>query len=1137
MNFPPQRSMNMKRFICIVLALIALGACPSHAQKVTFGPHVANDGRELTIDGHCSKFWVCPVGAHWPPYSPWFLFRSDDVNGPDQEARFIVDWLIPHDSTMYPHEIVGATLRIEYYGNNLPDLATDIWGFSTLSQYLDRNAVLNGMTGTPLLSVGGTSGLVEYTDLSGAFRDYVNDAVVDGHLTLAFALPNEASVHDHLFLIDSAAVQLTIHYQDSFTVKITNVVNDIEDYDLEAGSLVRGDINIFSGSVALYSALPAFETPYVTRNWRVNYEHIAETWFSKFDDPSLPRRFKFQMWDNVTARSKVIYQTPPYDALQNEFKAFSAKAYPARHKAKREIHHDYDGLSIAFRDPWRVEQYLNAGVPAGQIIRDTYQDQITPYEPWTDDQAWGVFLNIGYSDYPHYGSHYWRYYEYDSGSDSYSRKTDNILEEGDLINMDEILPGSGREVSPSDAIDVLSLAPGNDPFREYRLKYVDENNTMDFYGVYKAHMLSDKEAQPTRSANQRKIEIDPQGVYHLVYESAGEVWYAVSEDGSTWSTQEELISSYTHNASNPSIAVSDSSIYVTFMESGNVRLKRKYRGQRSEHIFDNEYYNNGIATTPAIATGGTCYSGQGDIVVTIWDDHDFIRYCVMYFQYQALWNDDQLNGVLQQTGTFPPVSPSISCDDMQTEFTACWREGTVLKCAEVHVGGGTCDYHKFYSYTGTSVLPDASFASDSVVFAPSITHNHEMKAVVAYEVKVPGFMYSDRWVNIRAYDNTSGSWNTTLYQIPYYGMTQYGEPISPSLGAHETSTSCGQTSDPGLRLAFHRNWGGGIRIGVIDCQYTEFDQFSSGECYPSVVSYAPNGMLRETFSAPYQVGPFTHALRTSNDHLTKQATPNLCMIRDLRVHVGDELALLGVTDLTLRRGNNALDAISWHALPDSLVIGADGDAHEILYTEPFTVSNGNRIDYRSMVYCSNAQSMPTGVSISVQLRKASDHSLVHSFSIPLRNLPSDTAMWTNWSRPIPQIPSYPVYLALGIEGPLPVGTEVSNAKVWLEDQYIPKMAAGESTPLQLPRDFTLDRNHPNPFNPGTVIPFSLGHEGHVRLSVHDVLGREVAVLVNEVRSSGRYGEYFSATNLPTGTYICRLEFDGKTQSQSMMLVK
>jgi hypothetical protein len=83
----------------------------------------------------------------------------------------------------------------------------------------------------------------------------------------------------------------------------------------------------------------------------------------------------------------------------------------------------------------------------------------------------------------------------------------------------------------------------------------------------------------------------------------------------------------------------------------------------------------------------------------------------------------------------------------------------------------------------------------------------------------------------------------------------------------------------------------------------------------------------------------------------------------------------------------------------------------------------------------------------------------------------------------------------------------------------------------------LDRNHPNPFNPGTMIPFALGRDGHVRLSVHDALGREVAVLVDEVRAAGRYEEYLDASSFQTGTYIYRLAFDIRVLSRSMMLVK
>ncbi|MBE0645459.1 MAG: T9SS type A sorting domain-containing protein [Bacteroidetes bacterium] len=809
---------------------------------------------------------------------------------------------------------------------------------------------------------------------------------------------------------------------------------------------------------------------------------------------------------------------------------------------KREIAYEFDNLPFEFKDPWAVSQDTTGD--SSQTIHDFYREQVTPYEPWNDLGSLGVFLNVDRFGTLHYGTKYWRYYDYDSGSDSYDMKDDANLEEGDLINMDEILYGKGTEVSPTGSIEQTRVTPGDEPYREYRLEYKDPDNTMDFTAVYKAHMLTDHTSQPTKYSNQRKIDIDPRGMYHLVYESAGEVWYVNSEDGRRWS-REELVSDYSHSAVNPSLAVYDSCVYVTYVENGDVMMKCRHKGNWQEPApvgLKKAGYNNGTETTPVVAVGGTCYPNDGHIVVVVWDDHQFLRSNMLYLKYEFPYVDTSGQSVhradtVTVNATNYPVYPSITCDDQMTEYTVCWREGSDIKCSEIHVGGGTCDQDKFYSYTTVSSIADASLASDTCVFAPSVTRDHNNNPVVAYEVRQAGWIYSDRWVNVRTYDGNSRSWNTTAYQMPYYSATGYGEAIAPSVGAHETTTSCGGNPEPGLRVAFHKNWGGGIRIGVIDCQYSEYAQISDGESYPSVVPFASNGSLRETYSAPHQVGPFTNAIRSTNSYLTKQATQNIRMVRDLRLQIGNDLALLGVTDLARRHGNNVLDEISWHAMPDSLVIGYDGEAHEILYTEPFSVTNGDHIDYRGILYCTDAPSMPAGVSIAVQLRKASDGSIVRSFSIPLRNLPSDTAIWTSWSRPLTQAPAFPVYLSLGIEGILPSGAVIGNAKVWLEDQYIPKMNVNESATLTLPNDFVLEPNHPNPFNPSTTISFALGLDGHVRLSVFNAVGKEVARLVNEERIAGRYQETFHAEDLPSGNYIARLVFGGKMQSQNMMLVK
>jgi hypothetical protein len=85
--------------------------------------------------------------------------------------------------------------------------------------------------------------------------------------------------------------------------------------------------------------------------------------------------------------------------------------------------------------------------------------------------------------------------------------------------------------------------------------------------------------------------------------------------------------------------------------------------------------------------------------------------------------------------------------------------------------------------------------------------------------------------------------------------------------------------------------------------------------------------------------------------------------------------------------------------------------------------------------------------------------------------------------------------------------------------------------------FLLDQNYPNPFNPSTLIPFEIAGEGLVVLKVFDLLGREIATLVNEEMSPGRYRAEFDATDLPAGMYMYRLQMDGRSETRKMVVLK
>lgn len=89
----------------------------------------------------------------------------------------------------------------------------------------------------------------------------------------------------------------------------------------------------------------------------------------------------------------------------------------------------------------------------------------------------------------------------------------------------------------------------------------------------------------------------------------------------------------------------------------------------------------------------------------------------------------------------------------------------------------------------------------------------------------------------------------------------------------------------------------------------------------------------------------------------------------------------------------------------------------------------------------------------------------------------------------------------------------------------------------LPTEYLLAQNYPNPFNPETRIHYELPQDGSVRLVVYDLLGREVATLVNEFKKVGRYDVTFAARNLASGVYFYRLQAGTFNDVKKLLLLR
>jgi len=90
---------------------------------------------------------------------------------------------------------------------------------------------------------------------------------------------------------------------------------------------------------------------------------------------------------------------------------------------------------------------------------------------------------------------------------------------------------------------------------------------------------------------------------------------------------------------------------------------------------------------------------------------------------------------------------------------------------------------------------------------------------------------------------------------------------------------------------------------------------------------------------------------------------------------------------------------------------------------------------------------------------------------------------------------------------------------------------------ELPKVFSLAQNYPNPFNPVTSIKYSVPKQSLVKLVIYDIIGREVATLVNEVKNPGNYAVNFDASMYASGVYFYRMESGDFTDVKKMVLIK
>ncbi len=119
-------------------------------------------------------------------------------------------------------------------------------------------------------------------------------------------------------------------------------------------------------------------------------------------------------------------------------------------------------------------------------------------------------------------------------------------------------------------------------------------------------------------------------------------------------------------------------------------------------------------------------------------------------------------------------------------------------------------------------------------------------------------------------------------------------------------------------------------------------------------------------------------------------------------------------------------------------------------------------------------------------------------------------------------------------------TQVDEAADWVPIWPLPEARLATNVgrdPNGIPENFVLRQNYPNPFNPSTTIEYLVPQTGTVVLKVYNLIGQEIATLVNEVKNPGTYRVTFDASRLASGLYFYRMTSGAESKTMHMMLVR
>ena len=628
----------------------------------------------------------------------------------------------------------------------------------------------------------------------------------------------------------------------------------------------------------------------------------------------------------------------------------------------------------------------------------------------------------------------------------------------------------------------------------------------------KGHLLSGA-TTGFSSNSQRKIVRTDDGKLHLVYESMGSAWYTISTDnGITWQPEQRL-NPYSTYAKGVSIAQSDDGlnyVYIVYqidrdvfpnLSKGVVITQYHYGVQQwANTVYSLSTYD--YDTKPVVAA-------QNNVAYVVFKPTSSSQLRAAKVRSSGVvYTSFALNNT-----TSGSVNPSLAAA-VQNFYLAYQNNSTEIRYFKFSVNGSISDYAVVSSGSGFTynINPSLSTHAGDPVISWSGYTSSIPTIVIRRKSGSTWSTFKQCSNGSAAYpsnNNSKGSGNdgSIIAWTNMYNQSQYIKFVNGEYSTIKTLPYSGQD----------------IQIG----NGNEFEQLKA-------VTFNRSG------SAPYGINPLQYNFNTMQKTTTEEDF-NYARI----AVIGKENAeiVYGLGDIKLNNEN-----ILFTRLNDMVQINNTQDLSSAMKTENFVLSKESKLEFSDCAYVIKGDSVNLTASeilpIIELVNLSNGQALkVKDISISIKDTIDEKTYYVlNCS----YLPEGTYYLRVNLDTEEQYEYNISDC-IYEENEQLRKKDYKEIVLEDnlLPKEFSLEQNHPNPFNPSTTIKYQIPASLNpskggtlVTLKVYDILGKEVATLVNEEKPAGRYEVNFNASSLASGVYIYKLQAGQSfVASKKMLLLK